>query len=295
MTAAQKIDMEDGPLLVFGGPYSNLQATHAVRATAEKLGFPADRVICTGDVVAYCANPNETCDEIRAWGCHVIAGNCELQLASSAEDCGCGFEDGTACDHLSRGWYRHANAAIDTGHRRWMRSLPSRLRFTMKGFTFTVIHGGAHDVSRFLFADSPSRDKQTEAAALNTDVVIAGHCGIPFIERVGAHVWLNAGVIGMPANDGTRDGWYALIDTGVHDASGLSVSLHRLAYDADAAANALMTAGFAPYYVRTLLTGVWPSQDVLPPGQRARTGQALEETALTLAEHTDARNAVRTA
>ena len=43
----------DGPLLVFGGPYSNLQATRAVLDEAARRGIPAERVICTGDVVAY--------------------------------------------------------------------------------------------------------------------------------------------------------------------------------------------------------------------------------------------------
>jgi hypothetical protein len=44
----------EAPLLVFGGPYSNLGAVLAMRARASDLGIPASRSICTGDVVAYC-------------------------------------------------------------------------------------------------------------------------------------------------------------------------------------------------------------------------------------------------
>ena len=47
----------DAPVLLFGGPYSNLRATQAMRAEADRLGIPADHVICTGDVVAYAAAP----------------------------------------------------------------------------------------------------------------------------------------------------------------------------------------------------------------------------------------------
>src|SRR6478735_4290136 len=47
----------DGPALVFGGPYGNLQATAAVLAQAERLGIPASRIICTGDLVAYEGDP----------------------------------------------------------------------------------------------------------------------------------------------------------------------------------------------------------------------------------------------
>ena len=54
----------DGPVLIFGGPYSNLHATKALKAEAEKLGIPADRVLCTGDVVAYAAAPDATTELI---------------------------------------------------------------------------------------------------------------------------------------------------------------------------------------------------------------------------------------
>ena len=37
------------PLLVFGGPYSNLEATQAMRQRAEALSIPPGNVICTGD------------------------------------------------------------------------------------------------------------------------------------------------------------------------------------------------------------------------------------------------------
>ncbi|HKL26714.1 MAG TPA: metallophosphoesterase family protein, partial [Desulfuromonadales bacterium] len=58
----------NGPVLIFGGPYSNLAATQAMRAKAEELEIPPERTICTGDVVAYCAEPRETVDLIRDWG-----------------------------------------------------------------------------------------------------------------------------------------------------------------------------------------------------------------------------------
>ncbi|MCE2921377.1 MAG: metallophosphoesterase, partial [Roseomonas sp.] len=88
----------DGPLLVFGGPYSNLQATQAILAEAARRSIPSQRVICTGDVVAYGADAAACCDLIMASGIWVIAGNCEENLAAGALDCGCGFAEGTACD-----------------------------------------------------------------------------------------------------------------------------------------------------------------------------------------------------
>src|SRR5690606_6723170 len=120
---------EAEPLLVFGGPYSNIGALTALRQTADVLGIASDRVICTGDAVAYCAEPEETVSAIRDWGCHVIAGNCEEQLAAGAADCGCGFEEGTACDLLAKGWYPFADQRVSAESRAWMSGLPTTIRF----------------------------------------------------------------------------------------------------------------------------------------------------------------------
>ena len=102
----------DGPVLIFGGPYSNVHATRALIATAAAHGIPADRVICTGDVVAYAADAAATTDAIMDWGVPVVMGNCEESFGNEQDDCGCGFDEGTACDVLSRQWYAYANWAL---------------------------------------------------------------------------------------------------------------------------------------------------------------------------------------
>ena len=148
---------------------------------------------------------------MRDWGCHVIAGNCEEQLAAAAEDCACGFEEGSECDRLAKGWYPFANALLSPASRAWMAALPKTLTFTLGGLRFRVIHGGVDLINRFVFASE--RDVLAEELErAGADVVIAGHAGVPFIEKVGRRTWFNPGVIGMPANDGTADVWYGLIE-----------------------------------------------------------------------------------
>jgi predicted phosphodiesterase len=268
-----------GPLLVFGGPYSNLRATLAMRAEAARLDIAANRVICTGDVVAYASEPEETVNAIRDWGCHVIAGNCEEQLGAGAADCGCGFEEGTACDLLAKGWYPFANARVSDASRAWMRELPKLARFTRAGRSFLVVHGSTTVINRFIFASE--RDVLAEELArANTNVVIAGHAGIPFSRRIGAQLWFNPGVIGMPANDGTADVWYGLITPGA--GGGTDFALRRLAYDHVGAAAAMRRWAHVDSYARTLVTGLWPSLDVLPDAEKTETGQRLRGRTVTL-------------
>lgn len=249
-------------MLAFGGPYSNLQATEALIAEASRRGIPASRAVCTGDVVAYCGSPAETIAAVREWGCAVVAGNCEEQLAAGADDCGCGFEEGSVCDALSAEWYAFAAQRISAEDRFWMAGAADRAVFVHQGRRWAVIHGGARDVSRFIWPGE--RDAMAEEiAALEAeagpfDGVIAGHCGMAFVEEVDDRLWVNAGVIGMPENDGTRQVSYCVLDD--------RPELKRLPYNAEGAAAAM--AGRGSPYAAALLTGRWPSEDILPIGLR---------------------------
>ncbi|MFC0386043.1 metallophosphoesterase family protein [Muricoccus vinaceus] len=267
----------EGPVLVFGGPYSNLQATTALFAEAERLGIPPARIVCTGDVVAYGADPAATLDRVMESGCAVIAGNCEENLAGGQPDCGCGFGEGTACDLLSRAWYPYAAARLSGAQRRWMAAMPARLVLEIGGRRLAVIHGGVAETARFLFASAPEEALAAEIASAGCDGVVAGHCGIPFARVAGGGLWLNAGAIGMPADDGTPRSWFALLWPG---GRGLRAEIRPLSYDHAAAAAAMRAAGLPEGYATALGSGIWPSCDALPPAERARRGQPLAPPAL---------------
>jgi hypothetical protein len=83
---------------------------------------------------------------------------------------------------------------------------------------------------------------------------------------------LNAGVIGLPANDGTPDGWYLLR---VPEAERQRCHLQRLRYDPAPSAARMRAAGLIGGYQETLETGLWPSLDVLPAAERERRGEPL--------------------
>ncbi|WP_086479273.1 metallophosphoesterase family protein [Oceanospirillum sanctuarii] len=269
------------PMLIFGGPYSNLQATQAMQHKAVELDVPPQNVICTGDIVAYCAEPEATTSLIRQWGIKVVMGNCEESLAEGALDCGCGFEEDSACSLLSTGWYSFARTKVSDEHKQWMGSLPRSIHFEMADKKFQVIHGGVDQINRFLFAGSDTQRFNDEFAKTSADVVIGGHCGIPFHKEIGNKHWINAGVIGMPANDGTDTTWYLLLEPDT--ASGqINVSWHRLKYDVSAARNAMEDAGLITPYRQALADGLWPSMDVLPEAEKAQQGRELRLEKLAL-------------
>lgn len=252
----------NGPVLLFGGPYSNVQATRALLSEAEAYGIPGRQMICTGDLVAYCAAPHATVELIRQSGAAVVAGNCEKQLGEGAPDCGCGFDEDSTCDLLSMGWYPFALRHTDEAARAWMRACPDVISFRHQGARYAVIHGGMTDIARFIWPSSEAAVFDSEWRAIETEIgpvdhVIAGHCGLAFIRETARGRWINPGVIGMPPNDGRQQTRFGVLDGG-------EMRIHRLSYDADAAAAEMQRAGLTQGYDAGVLSGYWPSEDILP-------------------------------
>jgi len=259
-------------VLLFGGPYSNYAATAAMQRRAMELGIPPQRIICSGDVVAYCGEPRETLDLVRDWGIHLVMGNCEESLAFGEADCGCGFDPASECSLLAVTWYDHANRLVSADQRQWMRSLPRLVDFFMSGAGLRIVHGSLNSINEFVYASSEQQPRLEQARDAGVDVVIGGHSGIPFGQRLEERYWLNTGVIGMPANDGGSHGWYLLLEP---KGQGLEASWHRLEYDCEASRASTVAAGMSAYG-QALVDGLWPSVDILPVVERRQTGRRLD-------------------
>ena len=52
--------------------------------------------------------------------------------------------------------------------------------------------------------------------------------------------------------------------------------MQRLAYDAESEHTVMLNAGLGGGYADALLSGLWPSMDVLPEAERACRGEAIE-------------------
>lgn len=270
---------ESSPLLIFGGPYSNFQATRAIRQIADDLCIPAHNVLCTGDLVAYCAEPDETVDLIREWGITVVAGNCEESVGYGAADCGCGFNAGSACDLLSAQWYNYTLPRVSEANKAWMRQLPGRISFDYGQHAFTAIHAGVSSSNQFIFPSDAANIAQQQLLHCGSDIILAGHCGIPFGQKFSTGYWLNAGVIGMPANDASSETWYLTISKVDQQ---LICSWQRLAYNHAETAKKMSESGLKNGYMKALSSGLWPSQDVLPASEKSLTGQRLHIPAMVI-------------
>ncbi|MCB0642974.1 MAG: metallophosphoesterase family protein, partial [Phaeodactylibacter sp.] len=202
-----------------------------------------------------------------------IAGNVELQLAAGESDCACDFVSGGRCDTFSKEWYPYAQQTLSEDALAWMHRLPEFIRFQYAGKSFFVLHGSYQHTSEFIFRSTDWALKARNFEATQAEVILAGHCGLPFSEEQEGRHWLNAGVIGMPANDGTPRVWYLLLEEGE---AGWTYTHRELHYDYQQARQGMIDHALPPTYAETLRTGIWDNCEILPPAETALQGQAIE-------------------
>ena len=85
-------------------------------------------------------------------------------------------------------------------------------------------------------------------------------------------LWLNPGVIGMPANDGNTSTWAMIID----DANGLEYEHIQLSYDYSTAINQMKKNQLPNEYAQTLETGIWDNMEILPAAERLLQGKEIQ-------------------
>ncbi|MBQ0768956.1 MAG: metallophosphoesterase family protein [Bizionia sp.] len=262
-----------GKMLLFGGIYSNLQALEALKTIAEDLNIAPKNCICTGDIVGYCAQPEETVQLLKQWGAKSILGNVEEQLIEGANDCGCDFTEGSRCDGFSKLWYPYAQSKLSQDSLDYLKTLPDFITFEYANRKTTVVHGSTSLISEFIFKSTAWDRKAPHFKATKSDVIIAGHCGLPFNESKDDKLWLNPGVIGMPANDGSPNVWYAILED---TTSELTFGHHQLEYNYKLT-NQLMNNGILPEaYAATIISGIWDNTEILPQQESDLQGSTLE-------------------
>jgi len=262
-----------GKVLLFGGIYSNLQALEALIAVAKAEGIPPENCICTGDIIGYCAQPEETIQTFKNWKAKSIVGNVEIQLRDNEDDCGCDFREGSRCDGFSQQWYPYAKSKLSKNSLDYLHTLPDHIKFSLGNQKVAVVHGSYFNVSEFIFKSTAWNHKLPNFEATQSDVIIAGHCGLPFIDKNNNKTWTNPGVIGMPANNGNPNVWFAILDDSEQP---FRVDFRKLEYN-HRLTNKLMLNGLLPKsYAKTIISGIWDNMEILPEAEKLQQGKSIK-------------------
>ena len=234
-------------------------------------------MICSGGLATYCADAQATADLLRTHDVVVVAGNVEERLSVGVKHCGCGFNEGSACDVLASSRYDHAGHTIYKETNCWMGSLPHIATFTMSRAHLAVAHGGVTQTNRSIFPATPDEDLRRELQLSGTDGVIAEHSKKRHSRQVDSQLWHNAGAISMPANDRTLRLWYSVVTPG---SDSIYIKIQALDFNWRGAVAKIRAAGLSLACADALEIGLWPRDKIISSDDQAQPGRPLTESAL---------------
>src|SRR4051812_22850876 len=130
-----------------------------------------------------------------------------------------------------------------------MRELPFDLRLAVGDVPVHLVHGSPRKINEYLFEDKPARLYERLAAAEADAVLVFGHTHKPWVHDFGGVRFVNCGSVGKP-KDGDPRGAFAVLSP----AGGtVDVTIERVAYDAEAVAAEVRSAGLPGEFAEKLL------------------------------------------
>ena len=252
-------------IAVFGGVYANPYALDAVLADADRRS--CERLFCLGDLGGFGAECDAVWEPLLERGVRCIAGNYDVAIGRGDEDCGCGYSD-PRDNHFAQLMYDYTRAQTSPELADWMTRLPGELRETIGGVDVHMVHGSPLAVNDFLWESLDDDELRMRTALSGADLLLCTHTGIPWQRQVDGCLVVNVGAVGRPANDGRREGWYAVVDLRWGRAT---AELVPVDYDWRAQAASMRSAGLPEPFVETVESGWWTTcLEIVPAQERSR-------------------------
>lgn len=241
--------------------HANLHALDAVLADITARG-DVDAIYHLGDLVGYSSNPNEVIARLREHGVAGIAGNYDSTVATDYKHCGCKSETPRQ-EELAHISYEFTRRVVTAESRRYLASLPFSLDIRplgghAAGPRLVVVHGTPTLNTLYWTPDRPDDFCLKMAATVGLtagDAIAFGHTHKPWHREVEGIHFINTGSVGRPKDGDWRAG-YVVLELGAGDAR---VEFVRVAYDVEAAAHGVLSAGLPEEFAEFMRTGGKPA------------------------------------
>ncbi|HET8587819.1 MAG TPA: metallophosphoesterase family protein [Candidatus Limnocylindria bacterium] len=219
--------------------HANLPALRAVLDDVAAIG--CDAVWCAGDVVGRGPHPNEVVELLRTVGATCVQGNWDEAVGMGRDATGSGWATAEAERHgeVSLAW---TVERLADDNRRWLRNLPTSLRFDVEARSVLLFHGSPLKQNEYLWSDRPSRYFSRIASDEGDDLFCFGHTHESFHRLVGQSHFVAAGSVGCGSLDDPR-ARYAVVYVGQPE---VIVGFRSVEYDRAGVERDLVAAGLAP-------------------------------------------------
>jgi len=241
-------------LLVVSDIHGNWPALQAIREEA-------DAVVCLGDMVSYGPFPRECVAWVREHAAYVVRGNHDTALAYRMDPGAAAFKR-----ELARATLAHHRRSLSRDDVRWLRGLPTEVRFRFDDYSFHAIHASPKDhlFSYRLTPDLDDDELKKEVEGVRADVLLVGHTHLPMSRGAWTTVILNPGSVGQPL-DGNPRASYAVIKDGVAE-------IRRVPYNIEATVAGIREMGLDEDVASALITILLAGKPLGDPPAEAESG-----------------------
>lgn len=239
---------------VFSDIHGNLPALQAVLRDIDRRGIR--KIYCLGDLVDFAPWPNEVIAVLRERRIPVVCGNHDRRVALD--------EPVTPiARHEPEEQAARAQAIALSKHtvsdenRRWLRRLPTELRFSLGSEAqcrqVLLAHGSPRSLSEYLRSDFPADQLMEMGARYGFDVLITGHTHRADVRKIENKtgrplIVANCGAVGRIKPGEPQATWLS----GAHSEGNLLLSAHAVSYDVAGVAQAIVESAVPDFYARDL-------------------------------------------
>jgi len=235
--------------------HGNLAALDAVLRDIARHSIGGRNVMCLGDLVGYGPDPVGVVARIRETGIRTVRGNYDDGIGRRRGDCGCYYatpeaeQDGAAS-------YAFTDAALGDADHRWLADLPDSLSFEVGDVRVMLVHGSPRKINEYLLPDRTDAFLARLADEARADVVCVGHVHMAYHRTVtgegGRTIdYVSVPSVGKPKDGDPRAGWTELL---IGDDGAVEAAMHRVEYDVEATAAAMLAAGLPARLAEALRT-----------------------------------------
>lgn len=237
-------------IAIISDVHANLEALTACLKKIDELG--ADKIICLGDLVDYCAEPNECIELIKTnCGAVVMGNHDEAQIRYDMVE---GFSNDAKISSI------HTRSIIKPEFIEYIKSLPIFYRFE----NLLFVHGSPQNPENYKYILT-AETADLNFKSFDESICFIGHSHKPIIfketnsgaetvtdENIvkGERFIINVGSVGQPRDKDPR------LSLGFFDSSLWKYSNIRVEYETKTTSNKIMNEGLPPYLAERIIYGV---------------------------------------
>jgi putative phosphoesterase len=214
-----------------------------------------DRLAILGDLVFNGPRPAEVLSaimELDAAGALVISGNTDIAVADGDFTAAFPWLDEVPVGHRAAAEW--AREQLDAAQLEYLRRLPAERRIAVGDQLVLACHASPGSQTAGLPVDLDAAVTMQYATRTDARVICCGHTHVADVRELGRKLLVNPGSCGY-AFDGSPDACWAMLT--LSEAAEPEAQLHRVAYDAQAAAEEVSQRGLPSdvYRAATIRTG----------------------------------------